>query len=73
MFFCRLNQLKLTDRCEVSEIQVELKLKKFELERLSVLYAELEGKAKCLMSERDRVVEKLDVRGTYKYLVRDCS
>lgn len=45
----------------MSELQSELKLKKFELERLSILYSEVNEKYKDTLLEKERLAEKLDV------------
>lgn len=42
-----------------------MKLKKFEMGRLSILYAEMDGKFKEMLLEKERLAEKLDVSKLY--------
>jgi hypothetical protein len=59
---CRFNGLKLTDRSQVSELESELKLKKFELGRLSILFTETQEKYKSVMLDKEKALEKLEVK-----------
>lgn len=57
-----MKKLQLIDSSRYSGIESELKLKKFELERCSLLLSESEEKQKQLCEEKDKLIEKLDVR-----------
>jgi len=57
----RINQLKLTDKYKVSELESEMKLKKFESQRFSAMYTELEEKYQDVLTDKKTLISKLEV------------
>jgi len=59
--FYRMKKLKLIDASRLAGFESELKLKKFELERCSLLLSESEELKKSLLEDKEKLLEKLDV------------
>ncbi len=56
------------DSSRLAGLESDLKLKNFELQRSSLLLSETEGKWRNLEIEKEKLVEKLDVRIGFKTL-----
>lgn len=64
----RMKKLEFMDSSRLAGLESDLKLKNFELQRSSLLLSETEGKWRNLEIEKEKLVEKLDVRIGFKTL-----
>ena len=67
-FHGRVKQLSVTDTNRLAELECQLKMKTYELDRCSILLAEMEAKYKHVTSLKENLERKLEVVAPFSSL-----